>query len=688
MINIGEKVGAKKTLLHPVYKSSYFTIAVLLALLSSALVRAQDEELHVLIDDGQIKSRIGEVDSSTTSSANSVIEADRLRNNFVSLPDVLEQEVGVQMRSSGGEGSLSTAVLRGASSEQVIIYLDGVPLNNASGGSVDLSLIPVNVIERIEIYRGSTPLALGNPSIGGAVNIITRQSARLSADENTGQISASVASFHTYKLSGSSSISYDRDDVLLSACYLKSKNDFSFVNDNGTHYNQADDRVENRNNDGVEHISMLANWKYKISEQYDTELRLVIFDRQKEIPSATNNADVQTHLDTRQYDFLAQINVHDAWSKDSNLNLKLFATGKNEEFDDSLAQVGFFSQYSESVTKKLGVQFYAEKNRLQQQWRFITAISGETYDSESSLALVEIGLNTRDQIELSVENVSYFDQQRFILNIVARYQVVNDQLSSVTDSSGAVTPAFDESYRLLNPQIGAKYLFNSRTYLTANVGRYNRIPSFYELFGGDGLLLGNADLKQESSLNMDVGFTYAWYEPYSWLHDAEVYAGIYHNKIENLIVRIYNGQGIGVPQNISDAVIQGFESTIKLQPAANHSINANISLIDSVNKTDVGSFNGKVLPSYYQQSLSLHYTYALTVWSFTAEADVKRNMYYDRSNLLEADDVNLLNLSARRNFMHSNIDLRVDNILDENVQYFRNRPTPGLSFSLTYNHNF
>ncbi|MDH5612770.1 MAG: TonB-dependent receptor [Gammaproteobacteria bacterium] len=649
---------------------------------------AQEEELHVLIDDGQINSRIGEVDSSTTSSANSVIEADRLRNNFVSLPDVLEQEVGVQMRSSGGEGSLSTAVLRGASSEQVIIYLDGVPLNNASGGPVDLSLIPVNVIERIEIYRGSTPLALGSPSIGGAVNIITRQSAKLSSEENTGQISASVASFHTYKLSGSSSVSYGNDDVLLSVSYLNSKNDFSFVNDNGTQYNPADDRVENRNNDGVEHVSMLANWKHQISEQYDTELRLDVFDRQKEIPSATNNADVQTHLDTQQYDFLIQINAHDAWSKDSNLNLKLFATGKNEEFDDSLAQVGFFSQHSESVTKKSGMQFYAEKNKLQQQWKLITALSRETYDSESTLALVESGINTRDQIELSVENVSYFDQQRFILNIVARYQVVNDQLSSVTDSFGAVTPASDESYRLLNPQIGAKYLFNSRTYLTANVGQYNRIPSFYELFGGDGLLLGNADLKQESSLNMDVGFTYAWYEPYSWLHDAEIYAGIYHNKVEDLIVRIYNGQGIGVPQNISDAVIQGFESTIKLEPTANQSINANISLIDSVNKTDVGSFDGKILPGYYQQSFSLHYTYTLAMWSFTAEADVKRNMYYDRSNLLKADDVNLLNLSVRRNFMHSNIDFRIDNILDENVQYFRNRPTPGLSFSLTYNHNF
>ncbi len=649
---------------------------------------AQEEELRVLIDDGKINSRIGEVDRAITSSVHSVIEADRFNNSFVSLPEVLEQEVGVQMRSTGGEGSLSTVVLRGASNEQVIIYLDGIPLNNASGGPVDLSLIPVSSIERIEIYRGSTPLGLGSPSIGGAVNIITRQSDESLSDEDSGQLSASVASFHTYKLSGSSSLSRDKDNFLLSASYLQSENDFSFLNDNGTQFNLADDYVERRNNDGVEHLSFLANWKHKINDQYNTEVKLDIFDRAKEIPSVTNSADVQTMLDTQQYDFLGQLNAHDVWSKNLNLNLKLFATRKDEVFDDSLAQIGFYNQRIESVTKKTGAQLYAEKNKQQAQWKLLSTLSRESYDTENSQALVESGENVRDLIEMSVENVSYFDQRRFIASLVLRYQVINDELSSVTDSLGTETAASDKTYNLFNPQLGLKYRFNQGTYLTANIGKYNRAPSFFELFGGEGLLLGNTDLKQEASLNTDIGVTYTWYEPYSWLHDAEAYVGLYHNRIEDLIVRIYNGQGVGVPMNISDAIIQGFESTIKLSPAKNHMINVNLSLIDSVNKSDVGSFNGKLLPGYYQQSLSLHYAYTLNQWLFSAEADIKRNMYYDRSNLLAGDDVDLLNLAVRRHFQHSNIDFRIDNILDENIQYFRGRPTPGISFSLTYNHNF
>lgn len=670
----------------------------MLLLMQGTLVRADefslskepDTKLRVLIDEGIVQNRIGDVDKEVISSAHSVIEADRLRGTFTSLPEVMEQEVGVQMRASGGVGSLSTVVLRGASSEQVVVYLDGVPLNDASGGPVDLSLIPISSIERIEIYRGSTPLALGNPSIGGAVNIITRRSeeSAIEKDGVSSQLSASVASFHTYKLSGNSSLSHKRDDLLLTASYLQSENDFSFVNDNGTQFNPADDREEDRNNDGVKQLALLTSWKHQINAQYDTELKLDLSDRKKEIPSVTNSASVQTMLDTQQYNLLGQLNAHDVWSENINLNVKLFATRKDEVFDDSLAEAGFFGQHKESVTAKAGTQIYAEINQQKTQWKLLTGLSRETYDTESSLALVESGTSSRGQLEVSVENVSYFDQSRLILNLVVRYQAIYDELAPVSDSFGTITPGAENSYKFLNPQMGVKYRFNNHTYVTANAGLYERVPSFFELFGGDGLLLGEPDLNPERSFNTDIGFTYTWYRPYSWIHNTEVYAGIFYSRIEDLIVRIYNGAGLGVPENISDAVIEGFESTVKVVPAKNHAVNVNISLIDSINKSDVGSFDGEILPGYYQQSVSLRYAYSINRWLFSTEADIKRNMYYDRSNLLEGDDINSINLAVRRYFQHANIDFRINNILDENIQYLRNRPTPGINFSLTYNYSF
>ena len=170
------------------------------------------------------------------------------------------------------------------------------------------------------------------------------------------------------------------------------------------------------------------------------------------------------------------------------------------------------------VQEKSGMQFYFEKNKQQMQWKFVTALSREMYDTESSLALVDSGINTRDQAELSVENISYFDQQKFILSLVMRYQAIHDELSQVTDSFGVVTPGINEYSRLLNPQIGAKYRFNKQSYLTANVGKYNRMPSSLALVAGAGLLSGNTNLKKGSALNADVGITYTWYQHYRWLH--------------------------------------------------------------------------------------------------------------------------------------------------------------------------
>ncbi len=664
----------------------YFFLALLLSL-QTALVRAQgnNEKLHVLINRGVIERRVGEVDRALTSSANSVIRVDRFRNSLTRLPEILEQEVGVQTRSSGGIGSLSTVVLRGASADQVIIYLDGVPLNNASGSMVDVSLIPPGLIERIDIYRGSTPLELGDPSIGGAINIITRQSLQTNS-ESTANIS--TGSFHTYKAGASSMLTKGRDSFLVSGSYLQSKNNFSFVNNNGTPLNPNDDRVEERNNDGVKHLALLTNWKHKFSQQYDTEVRVDMLDRHKELPSVTNSADVQTFIDTFQVNFLSQINAHSFMRKNLDANVKLFSSIKNELFDDSLAQLGFINQRTKSITRKTGAELFLKFTQHESIWKLLNNISIENYNNTSILARVNENRSNRKRLELSAENSRFYDSNKLILNLVLRYQSVLDNIVSTTDIAGNPVPGFDKNYQFLDPQLGMRYRFSQHTYLTANIGQYSRVPSFLELFGGGGLLLSNPDLKPETSVNTDVGFTYTWYKPYHWFHNAELYTGLFYNRIQNLIVRIYNGQGLGKSENVSNAQINGFEGTLKLHPAAHNTLNFSLTLLNSTNFSTITSFKGKALPGYYQQSFGVRYALRVKHWLYRIDADIKRTIFYDRSNLLKGDNVNLINIGLRYYSHKANIDLMANNLLNENIRYFRNRPTPGRAFFITYNHSF
>ncbi|MCL4233233.1 MAG: TonB-dependent receptor plug domain-containing protein, partial [Deltaproteobacteria bacterium] len=76
-----------------------------------------------------------------------VIDMSEYEGRFVTTPEVLARAVGVNVRDFGGLGRLSTVSIRGASAEQVVVLVDGVRVNPASGGGVDLSSIPPAHIE-------------------------------------------------------------------------------------------------------------------------------------------------------------------------------------------------------------------------------------------------------------------------------------------------------------------------------------------------------------------------------------------------------------------------------------------------------------------------------------------------------------------------------------------------------------
>jgi vitamin B12 transporter len=74
----------------------------------------------------------------------------------------------------GGPQTVSTINIRGTNSNQSLVLIDGMRVNNATNGLPPLNAIPLNSIERIEIVRGTSSSLYGADAIGGVVNIITR----------------------------------------------------------------------------------------------------------------------------------------------------------------------------------------------------------------------------------------------------------------------------------------------------------------------------------------------------------------------------------------------------------------------------------------------------------------------------------------------------------------------------------
>jgi len=88
---------------------------------------------------------------------------------------VLSSETGLIDGTYGTRGAMSNIMLRGSSSEQVLVMIDGRKVNDPAMGLVDLSTIPSENIERIEIIRGGASAIYGAGAFGGVVNIITKK---------------------------------------------------------------------------------------------------------------------------------------------------------------------------------------------------------------------------------------------------------------------------------------------------------------------------------------------------------------------------------------------------------------------------------------------------------------------------------------------------------------------------------
>ncbi|HLJ82589.1 MAG TPA: TonB-dependent receptor [Candidatus Eremiobacteraceae bacterium] len=92
-----------------------------------------------------------------------------------SVADALRFVPGITVKDAGTAGSLQSVFLRGASSTQTLVLVDGRPINDPDTGQVDFSSLPVAGISRIEIVEGGASTLYGSSAIGGVINIITQR---------------------------------------------------------------------------------------------------------------------------------------------------------------------------------------------------------------------------------------------------------------------------------------------------------------------------------------------------------------------------------------------------------------------------------------------------------------------------------------------------------------------------------
>ena len=166
-----------------------------LPMVASAAAEVPDTVATVIVSANRVATPADQVAASVT-----VIDAATLQlRQTVAVADVLAQTPGVNVVRNGGPGQTTTVHIRGAETEQTVVVVDGIRVNDPAspGGGYDFSNLLVGDIDRIEVLRGPASTLWGADAIGGVISITTaRPTAALSGSATAEAGSLDTRSVH------------------------------------------------------------------------------------------------------------------------------------------------------------------------------------------------------------------------------------------------------------------------------------------------------------------------------------------------------------------------------------------------------------------------------------------------------------------------------------------------------------
>lgn len=150
----------------------------LLLLSAAAIAASADAQTLPAADAADVvvtATRVAQPASEIGQAVTVIDRAEIERRQTVVVSDLLATTPGVTVTRNGTLGALTGVRIRGAESDQTLVVIDGVRVNDpaSTGGGFDFGNLLASSVERIEVLRGPNSVPWGSQAIGGVVNIIT-----------------------------------------------------------------------------------------------------------------------------------------------------------------------------------------------------------------------------------------------------------------------------------------------------------------------------------------------------------------------------------------------------------------------------------------------------------------------------------------------------------------------------------
>jgi len=482
-----------------------------------------------------------------------LVDRDDFERKAATVADVLAATPSAHVSVMGGLGDYSEVSLRGSYSNQVQVYLDGMLLNEAVGGAVNLNTMPLTNVERIEVWRSGATGEYGGDAAGGVVNIVTAD-----AGVPRRTVSLGYGSFGTFTANTVLDIPRERSKFMLSADFASSENDFSYKSDNGTMYNSSDDYRAKRHNDEYRSTNLMGKYRRLFGSSLLLEVSEHFLTTGKNLPRADNARYSNASLETRKNLFQVRATIDRFPADFLDMKPAFHHIFTREHYRDPDGSVGWGVQ--DNLYETQSFQLHAPIIARAGTMLALTVTPEaryETFDPENRLQTTIPLSCGRKQAALTGYAVVRLPGDRVTFTTTVKRTRYDSSYEGYPSAVNRKTPK-STTHRLTTIQGGLRIGLTDMIELRGNAGSLNRAPSFYELFGDRGGTLSNPDLKPEHIERWDAGVRLnlgGLPVPIS----GSVECVRFHNRFENLIQWYTTDAGFIHPDNVGGSFVRGTE---------------------------------------------------------------------------------------------------------------------------------
>ncbi|MCF0041231.1 TonB-dependent receptor [Dyadobacter fanqingshengii] len=487
------------------------------------------EEDHTQLSEVQVNGRTETQQAKLQPIKVEVINTKAIQEQPSTLVELMNRSAGIRIRQTGGLGSNAGLMMNGFQDRAIKNFKDGIPMDYLGAG-YNISLVPVNMLERVEVYKGVLPTGLGADALGGAVNMVTKKSLYRYAEA-----SYEFASFNTHRASVNALYSDTTRHFFIGtdAFVNRSDNDYKvdvIVTDQETAARSpATVRLFHNKfaNYYAEAYGGLTNLKWV------DELRLGItwfhINRQNQYGSTMSQpfgASV-----SRQYSVIPTLRYRKQFGK---LGIDQFLTTSNihtAQVDTLRGTYDWYGHFIPSPSRRGEISMRGSLSDI--TFSYFTSRThlgyqiGERHLAEINVVSTNIGRKGSDPLGLTLPETgqdilslpakyykiigaagiqSVFLNDKLINNLIAKFFHYNTSTINVDIYGTALGQHRTTSENSFGIAEALKFALTANTFFRVSAEAATRLPEQDEMFGDGNFHRSNFLLKPEKSTNVNLGF--------------------------------------------------------------------------------------------------------------------------------------------------------------------------------------